>query len=88
MLDPGNRVAVTTSGTTDALGMATVSLQYPRDVAFWTGVRLTIRGRATGTEGSYSTDFTLSGLASDLSNQQVPPPANPYGVAVCSRKPN
>jgi hypothetical protein len=82
VLDPGVPLTVTVSGRTDAMGMATVSLRYPADRAFWNQVELTVSALVAGTEGHARGIVTLPGLASDYVNLQVPPPGatSPYGM--------
>jgi len=82
VLDPGIPVTVTSSGTTDASGKATVTLTYPRDRALWTGVDLTIRGSVSGSEAIYKAYVPhLVGAASDYSDVKISPPgaSSPYG---------
>jgi hypothetical protein len=87
ILDPGIPVAVTTSATTDANGLAKVSLIYPRDRGGWIEIQLTIRGSVSGTESTYQTPaYFLPLLATDLTDQTTPPPGvmSPYGVNACN----
>lgn len=89
VLDPGAPFNVTSTGLTDATGVATVSILYPRNRAGWTEVELTVRGSVTGTEAIYKTvPFVLTVAAADLSNESVAPPGspNPYGGNVCSAR--
>jgi hypothetical protein len=86
-LDPGVPLTITVSGKTDAMGMATVSLRYPADRAYWNQVELTVSGTVAGTEGRARSVFTLAGIASDYTNLLVQPPGaiSPYGQAAsCS----
>lgn len=87
VLDPGAPFNVSSTGTTDSTGTATVSIRYPRNRAGWTEVELTVRGSVTGTEATYKTvPFYLPLVASDLANESVAPPGspNPYGRNLCS----
>ena len=81
-LDPGIPVTVTSSGTTDAQGRATVTLNYARDRALWLGVDLTIRGQVSGSEAIYVAYIPiLPGLATDYSDGKSRPPGaiSPFG---------
>lgn len=84
-LEPGIPLTVTSSGKTDALGTATISVVYTRDRATWTEVELGIRGNVSGTESTYRTTFVLPAVASDYSDEGTNPPGNPspYGVNTC-----
>jgi hypothetical protein len=81
--EPGIPLSVTSSGTTDALGLVTVSVRYPRDRAQWMRVELTVSGSVAGTESMARNSFWLSGVAKDYSERAVPPPGrtSPYGTA-------
>ncbi|WP_342118604.1 Ig-like domain-containing protein [Pseudoduganella sp. OTU4001] len=81
-LDPGIPVAVTSSGTTNAEGRATVTLTYARDRALWTGVDLTIRGQVSGSEATYVSYIPiLPGASPDYTAATSAPPGaiSPYG---------
>ncbi|MFL6672825.1 MAG: Ig domain-containing protein, partial [Massilia sp.] len=81
LLDPGIPLSASSSGKTDALGMAVVALRYPRDRARWVQAELTVTGTVAGTESLARSTFWLSGLASDYVNRDVAPPGllSPYG---------
>lgn len=84
-LDPGIPINVTSTGTTDAAGKATVSLTYPRDRAKWLAVDLTIRGQASGSEATYVAYIPrLLGLADDYRDKAITPPGatSPFGAFV------
>ena len=85
VLDPGIPLTVSASGLSDALGMATVTLSYPRNHGSWVQVALTVRGTVSGTEASATADFPLPTLASDFSARRVDPPGriSPYGSGPC-----
>lgn len=85
VLDPGIPLTVSASGLSDALGMATVTLSYPRNHGSWVHVALTVRGTVSGTEASATADFPLPTLASDFSVRRVDPPGriSPYGSGPC-----
>jgi hypothetical protein len=87
ILDPGVPLTITISGKTDAMGLATVSLRYPADRAYWNQVELTVSGVVAGTEGHSRSAFTLGGIGSDYDKINVAPPGwiSPYGQrASCS----
>jgi hypothetical protein len=89
-LDPGIPLAAISSGKTDALGMATVSLRYPRDRAWWVRAELTVTGMVGGTESLARNALWLPGLGSDYKNPDVAPPGqpSPYGTALSCYNPN
>ncbi len=84
-LDPGIPLSVVSSGKTDALGIAMVSLRYPRDRAKWVHVELKVNGQAYGSESTARTVFTLRGLAKDYIGYNIAPPGqfSPYGTGPC-----
>jgi hypothetical protein len=81
--EPGIPLSVSSSGATDALGLATVSVRYPRDRATWLRVELTVTGAVAGTESMARSSFWLAGLGKDYTNRAVSPPGqlSPYGKA-------
>lgn len=83
MLDPGIPLNVSSSGKTDALGLATVSLRYPADRAYWVSVELTVTGTVSGTESVARNTFLLTGVAGDYNEVTVQPPGrlSPFGLA-------
>jgi hypothetical protein len=85
VLDPGIPLTVSASGLSDALGMAIVTLSYPRNYASWVQVALTVRGTVSGTEASTTAELPLPALASDFSARRVDPPGrtSPYGSGPC-----
>lgn len=82
-LEPGIPLSVSSSGKTDALGLATVSLRYPRDRAHWVQVELTVTGNVAGTESLARNSFWLTGLVKDYTDFNTSPPGavSPYGAA-------
>ncbi|HEX7636492.1 MAG TPA: Ig-like domain-containing protein [Noviherbaspirillum sp.] len=87
VLDPGIPVTISSSGTTDANGTATISLLYPRDRAGWIEAQVTIHGSVSGTESTYITSpYILPGSSSDFSDEKTPPPGliSPYGTNACN----
>ena len=85
VLDPGIPLTVSASGLSDALGMATVTVSYPRNFGSWVRIGLTVRGTVSGTEASATADLPLPTLASDFSARRVDPPGrlSPYGGGPC-----
>ncbi|MDQ4624455.1 Ig-like domain-containing protein [Janthinobacterium lividum] len=85
VLDPGIPLTVSASGLSDALGMATVTVSYPRNYGSWVDVVLTVRGSVSGTEASATAEWPLPTLASDFSVRRVDPPGrlSPYGSGPC-----
>ncbi|PHV31158.1 Ig domain-containing protein [Janthinobacterium sp. BJB312] len=85
VLDPGIPLTVSASGLSDALGMAIVTISYPRNYASWVEVTLTVRGTVSGTEASATAELPLPTLASDFSARRVDPPGrlSPYGSGPC-----
>lgn len=85
VLDPGIPLTVSASGLSDALGMATVTVSYPRNFGSWVRIALTVRGTVSGTEASATADLPLPTLASDFSARRVDPPGrlSPYGSGAC-----
>ena len=90
LLEPGIPLSLVTSGKTDALGITTVSLRYPRDRANWVRVELTVTGVVSGTESVARASFKLPALAKDLSDIAVNPPGrfSPYGSSGSCYAPN
>jgi hypothetical protein len=86
MLEPGIPISVVASGKTDAMGIATVLLRYPRDRAAWVRVELTVTGTVAGTESLARNAFWLAALAADLDDETVSPPGyiSPYGNGTCT----
>ena len=82
MLEPGIPLSVSLSGKTDAQGLATISLRYPRDRAYWVKVELTVTGNVAGTESVARNSFWLSGISSDYTTYAIQPPGalSPYGI--------
>ena len=86
MLDPGIPLSISAGGKTDAVGMTTVLLHYPRDRGNWVQVELTVTGIVSGTEYLSRNTFWLPALASDLYDKRgiAPPGAvSPYGRGMC-----
>jgi adhesin/invasin len=90
VLDPGN-VATTVPGTvvTDASGFAFFNVVYAKEFT-WVEVALEARTTVAGSASSSQVVFFLSGLLSDFSDCNVPPPGvvSPYGMAATCDNPN
>lgn len=86
VLDPGIPLTVSAGGKTDAMGMTTVSLRYPRDRGAWVRVELSVTGSVAGTEALARNTFWLPVLAKDLVVPSVSPPGriSPYGQLPCT----
>jgi protocatechuate 3,4-dioxygenase beta subunit len=74
-LQPGNNVTVTSTGTTDALGEAILSLRYAKEFAYWYEVKLTVNGSVAGSGGGTASTqkFFLPGAISDYTGTIAPP---------------
>lgn len=85
-LEPGIPLVVTASGKTDAMGLATVTLRYPRDRAYWVEVELTVTGVVAGTESVARSTLWLGGVANDYGKYAISPPGaySPYGSGACT----
>jgi hypothetical protein len=85
-LEPANVAVVrvvSTDGRTDASGFANIQVEYPREYANWTQVRLRVTITAiAGTEVSSERTFSLPVLAADIGSETILPPgaASPFGV--------
>ena len=86
VLDPGIPLTVSSESRTDALGLSTVTLSYPRNYGSWVQLLLTVRGAVAGSEAVASTEIGLPTLALDFANRRVAPPGqtSPYGLGPCS----
>lgn len=83
VLTPGNLVALLSSTvTTDANGVATITMRYAESVASWLSVRLTVTAVVAGTESTTYKEFPLDVLGSDYSVKTVAPAGrfSPFGV--------
>jgi len=89
-LDPGNVVSVNATATTNSNGIALATLEYPKSFATWVEVRLQASAGVVGNDPPTLATFFLVGLASDYTNQNVPPPGvfSPYGLAAVCSNPN
>jgi len=89
-LDPGNVVSVNATATTNTNGIALATLEYPKSFASWVEVKLQASAGVVGNDPPTLATFFLVGLASDYTNQNVPPPGyiSPYGTATLCSNPN
>nr|WP_136249503.1 Ig-like domain-containing protein [Ningiella ruwaisensis] len=81
-LTPGNVAVVSfIDGVTrtDANGQANISLRYARQYGAWVRTIVSVSGQSSGTESSEQQTFGLVPSAADLSQENVSPPANPFG---------
>jgi hypothetical protein len=78
-LTPGNVAAVPRTVRADANGIATFDLTYPRDIAPWTTVLLTVSGFADGTENISSREFITIVSGPYIADENSRPARNPYG---------
>jgi len=81
---------VNTSAVTDASGIATAVITYPKDHATWAEYQLEARSGVTSNDPPTVATFFLVGLASDYTDKNVPPPGqfSPYGIAGVCTNPN
>lgn len=78
-LTPGNVASVPRTVQADANGIATFDLTYPRDIAPWTTVLLTVSGFADGTENVFSQQFKTIVSGTYVADENSGPARNPYG---------
>ena len=86
-LEAGNVALVTpNSVTTDASGVALISVLYPQEHAYWLEVTLEARAGVSGTETARATTFLLPGLSNDFDQiDDAPPgPVSPFGRNACN----
>ncbi|WDE03514.1 Ig-like domain-containing protein [Thalassomonas viridans] len=79
-LTPGNVVAAQGEVTTDSQGSALIDILYPQSFAQWVDIRLILSTQVNGTESATQTIFTLPVLASDVLNEDIPPPTSSVGL--------
>jgi hypothetical protein len=84
-LTPGivGTVTLTNNGVTDENGYAEIEYRYPENYARWYFAEISVFGQSTGSEAQATTTFLLSILADDISDENVSPAANPFGVGSC-----
>ncbi|MGY5795930.1 Ig-like domain-containing protein [Rheinheimera faecalis] len=78
-LTPGNVASVPRTVQADANGIATFDLTYPRDIAPWTTVLLSVSGFADGTENLSSRQFRTIVSGPYVADENSGPARNPYG---------
>ncbi len=86
-LDPGNVATVTTSAVTDASGIASAFIVYPKNYATWAEITLEARAGVVGNDPPAIVTFWLPGLATDYVSAQISPPGviSPFGkAALCT----
>jgi len=75
-LTPGNVASITPSATTDASGLATATLIWPKEYAYWVNADIRATVQVGGTEGQASIqNYPLVGTTSDFGNINQFPPA-------------
>jgi len=89
-LEPGGVATVNPSAVTDASGIATAVITYPKDHATWAEYSLEARTSVNSNDPPTVATFILVGLASDYTDKNVAPPGqfSPYGVATVCTDPN
>ncbi|WP_026375037.1 Ig-like domain-containing protein [Aestuariibacter salexigens] len=81
-LTPGLIGTITFAGSvneTDENGQATLEYRYPKNLAPWTEREIRVFGQSTSSESTDSLKFTLTVASDDVTEEDSPPPANPYG---------
>lgn len=63
----------------DANGQAIAELRYPQQFAPWTDVEITVFGTSSGSEAFDSLRLVLPIAAEDITEEDTPPPPNPFG---------
>ncbi|WP_395343067.1 Ig-like domain-containing protein [Ningiella sp. W23] len=83
-LTPGNVALVNFKDgitRTDNNGQATIELRYARQFAPWVTTELEVNGQSAGSESSELQAYRIGASAEDLTDEAVPPPANPFGFS-------
>ncbi|MDR7119432.1 Ig-like domain-containing protein [Rheinheimera soli] len=78
-LTPGNVASVPRTVRADSNGIATFDMTYPRDIAPWTEVLITVSGFADGTENISSRQFKTRVSGEYISDETATPAKNPFG---------
>ncbi len=80
-LEPPGVATVNPTAVTDASGIATATITYPKNYALWTEVILEGRSGVAGNDPPATATFVLPGLATDYNNLTVSPPGDisPFG---------
>jgi hypothetical protein len=77
-LTPGNFATLPATATTDANGLATIQLVYPKNYANWNTITLIATVKVGASESSASVpNFRLPVAAGDVSDQSTAPPGKP-----------
>ncbi len=88
-LDPGGVASVTASAITDASGIASAFIVYPKNYATWTGVTLEARAGVIGNDPPSTAYYGLAGIITDYTSPASPPGAtSPFGTAAICTNPN
>lgn len=84
-LTPGivGTLTLTNNGVTDENGYAEIEYRYPENYGGWYFSEISVFGQSTGSEAQATTTFQLSVLADDVSDENVRPADNPFGVGTC-----
>jgi len=89
-LEPGNVASVYGTVVTDETGFATIYVNYAKEYASWTLVRLKASAQVAGSEGADEVEFVLPVLLADVNSKDVEPPGyvSPFGSASVCTVPN
>jgi hypothetical protein len=79
-LTPGNIASVERTITGGADGIAYFTLTYPKEMAAFVTVDVTVSGIASGTENVYSRPLVLDYDSADTTKEEVRPWDSPFGV--------
>lgn len=79
-LTPGNIATVPRTIQADSNGIATFDLTYPKDIAPWTRVLLSVTGFADGTENVSSREFRTTVSGNYVADETAAPARNPFGI--------
>lgn len=87
-LTPGivGTLTLTNNGVTDENGYAEIEYRYPENYGGWYFSEISVFGQSTGSEAQATTTFQLSVLADDVSDENVRPADNPFGVGTCPQR--
>ncbi len=67
------------NSVSDSNGQAIAELRYPKQFGPWTDVELTVFGNSAGSEAFDSLKLTFPVAAEDITEEDSPPPPNPFG---------
>lgn len=91
MLDPRNPVSVPLSVTTDSLGLASFSIVYGKDYAYWMKVRLKATASVAGSESVITKEIIPPAMSDDVNSEDQAPPGggpSPFGTAASCADPS